>query len=499
MKLLNRVSFFSNFINKPVIEEEKIKNIESFLDFVENNTNMSISESEEEAIDSSQLIKKKSQETINQTLDGIIIKSKPSEVLKFKLDPNIDYTITQEDDYFRTQLNPPIIDDFFRYGLHKFSLTLKDDFPESAYMDDRGEFYPKLPNGIPASTLKYKLKYHNHWGQRKLLLTEIDLLTYALEKNDDPIDIIYAGAAHGIHLPYLFHLFPNIRLHLYDPAVFSEKLLPYMEEGKIIINEFYHSKYDIDKYTPFKTQKTGIPENYGFFTDEVSEYIRNKFFDASKNYSNCLFVSDIRRDLRKQPNETYEEYNTKFERLIFEDQINQQNWIKIMRPKYSMLKFKLPYVEEGRQKYYKHMKGIIRFQTWHPSNSAETRLIIKHTDIDTDVHFNIISYERKNAYYNYLRQIPLNNKMIKFYKDDESFISIPLKNICSKVTTRISYNTLDFYNEIFLLYKYLQKYNKLTTEENTIQTIIDNMRRITSIIDRKGNPDQFILKRKEGD
>jgi hypothetical protein len=143
------------------------------------------------------------------------------------------------------------------------------------------------------------------------------------------------------------------------------------------------------------------------------------------------------------------------------------------------------------------MKGVIRLQTWHPTNSAETRLIIKHKDIDTDIFYNIISYERKNAYYNYLRQIPLNNKMIRFYKDDELFINVPLKSICNKVTSKISYNTLDFYNEIFLIYRYLEKYNLLNTPEDTIQTIIKEMRLITGIIDRKGNQDNFILKRKE--
>ncbi len=36
----------------------------------------------------------------------------------------------------------------------------------------------------------------NHWGQRKLLLSEIEFLTLYSEKNDN---VIYAGAAPGTH------------------------------------------------------------------------------------------------------------------------------------------------------------------------------------------------------------------------------------------------------------------------------------------------------------
>jgi hypothetical protein len=251
--------------------------------------------------------------------------------------------------------------------------------------------------------------------------------------------------------------------------------------------------------TPFKSEKKNIPPNYGFFTDEVSEYLKNKYFDGNLNRSNCIFISDIRRDVRRLQNESYSDYTTRFENLVFEDQQFQQNWIRIIRPKFSMIKYKLPYVIPGRNIYYKHMKGIIRFQVWHPSNSAETRLIIKDKDIDTDVYYNIVSYERKNAYYNYLRQIPLNNKLVRFIKDDKVFINIPLKSVCSKVATRISYNTLDFYNEICMLYTYFNKFMKLEDPEKVVNSIIENMRLITSIIDKKGNPDNFILKRKEGE
>lgn len=505
LKLLNRVSFFSNFINKPIIEEDKAKKIDNFLDFIGKKRDPEIVENKD-AIDLNLIIsnlEKTSKDKISSgDENGIIIKNKPSEIVKYKIDLTKDYTITKENEYFRTQTNPPTVDEFFRYGLHKFSLSMKDDFPESAYMDDSGNFIPRLPNGVPSSTLNYRLKYHNHWGQRKLLCTEIDFLNYCLENKNEKIDIIYAGAAHGIHLPFLFHLFPNIKLHLYDPAVFSDKLKPFVEKGQIIINEFY-MKSNIDKNTPFVQDKKGVPENYGYFTDEVAAFLNDKYFNPVSNHSNCLFISDVRRDVRKEPNESYNDYTNRFEKLVFEDQENQQKWIRIIRPKFSMIKFKLPYVAEGREQYYKHMKGIIRFQIWHPSNSAETRLVIKHKDIDTDVYYNTISYERKNAYYNYLRQNALNNKLIKIFRDNKLILNIPLKSICYKVTNKILYNTIDFYNEIYLLYSYFNKFilNDMPylREDKLSNAIIENMRLITATLDKRGNADNFILKRKDGD
>ena len=65
-----------------------------------------------------------------------------------------------------------------------------------------------------------------HWGQRKLLLTEIEFLTMYFEKktNDKPTYVIYAGAAPGNHILYLSKLFPTVHFELYDPRNFSEKL-----------------------------------------------------------------------------------------------------------------------------------------------------------------------------------------------------------------------------------------------------------------------------------
>lgn len=91
------------------------------------------------------------------------------------------------------------------------------------------DFTRRLPY---RSTMEYA-KTVNHWGQRKLLLSEIEFLT---EHANEHTIVIYAGAAPGTHIQYLSReLFPKIKFVLVDPSPFSIR-----ETEKIeIINELF--------------------------------------------------------------------------------------------------------------------------------------------------------------------------------------------------------------------------------------------------------------------
>lgn len=67
-------------------------------------------------------------------------------------------------------------------------------------------------------TIPHNERSVNHWGQRKLLLSEIEFLT---EYSKDGDIVVYAGAAPGTHIPYLAKLFPQLEYYLYDPADFN--------------------------------------------------------------------------------------------------------------------------------------------------------------------------------------------------------------------------------------------------------------------------------------
>eukprot|EP01113_Clastostelium_recurvatum_P023757 TRINITY_DN2832_c0_g1_i3.p1 TRINITY_DN2832_c0_g1~~TRINITY_DN2832_c0_g1_i3.p1 ORF type:complete len:258 (+),score=73.19 TRINITY_DN2832_c0_g1_i3:51-824(+) len=68
----------------------------------------------------------------------------------------------------------------------------------------------------------------DHWGQRKLLLSEIEFLSRfasasaagpssSSSSSSSSMVVVYAGAAPGTHIPFLQRLFPRLRWILVDP------------------------------------------------------------------------------------------------------------------------------------------------------------------------------------------------------------------------------------------------------------------------------------------
>jgi hypothetical protein len=160
-----------------------------------------------------------------------------------------------------------------------------------------------------------------HWGQRKLLLAEIEFLTLYghLSKT-----VVYAGAAPGTHLAILAALFPNHAFHLYDPAPFN------LREGR---NIHLHQE---------------------MFLDTVAESWRR----------DVLFICDIRSaNLELQTHEEFEE-------RVVADMEAQRHWCELMRPVMASLKFRPPWDDKTLEYY----SGDIYFQIWAAQKSTETRL-----------------------------------------------------------------------------------------------------------------------------
>ncbi len=212
---------------------------------------------------------------------------------------------------------------------------------------------PSLPYRRRADELKISL----HWGQRKLLMTEIFFLAKfsSLSKT-----ILYAGSAPGTHIPFLLEIFPKHKFILYDPRDFSPKLRPFEKSGRVEIYQEY-------------------------MTDDVAKKFQNQ---------DILFVSDIRTDPT--------------EKGVHSDMLMQQQWHMIMNPLVSMFKFRLPYTKvsnasevstsikpdkksggdrvkdkvsgaaepyTGDINKYPYLDGEIFIQPWAPVTSTETRLL----------------------------------------------------------------------------------------------------------------------------
>lgn len=232
-----------------------------------------------------------------------------------------------------------------------------------------------------------------HWGQRKLLLSEMIYLltTWNPETCPRPI-VVYAGAAPGTHIPYLRKKFPGIVWHLYDPAPFG----PIAEDGVI----------------------------YCFqecFTDELAQMYRN--------VPDVYFISDIRTsdwkknraqrceahgevdgsELSDKLHETIElEALEITEKEVWGDMEMQQKWVMLMDPVYAYLKFRLPWPnhnkpnDESQMQTVPYLAGKIYLQTWAPHTSTETRLLPTR-DANGCYHitqWDIQKYEEQCFYHN---------------------------------------------------------------------------------------------------
>lgn len=193
-------------------------------------------------------------------------------------------------------------------------------------------------------------------GQRKLFNVIFNMLVNHGHLSNM---LVYAGASPGVYFNYLAELFPKHHFYLYDPRPLAIK---------------------------------NLRENVTFF---------QQLFEESDAYNwtgqDVIFMSDIRRKLEeKEKNiETKKERN-----IIIEDMQMQREWVEIMNPIISSLKFRLPWTK-GSTRY---LKGDIEPQPWTSKASPETRLIVKQSDIVEKINYNHIAYENAMYYHNTVRR-----------------------------------------------------------------------------------------------
>ena len=189
-----------------------------------------------------------------------------------------------------------------------------------------------------------------HWGQRKLLLSEIEFLTNHSQDGDL---VVYIGSAGGYHFPIIAEMFKKLEYHLWDPAFSIDTKLQQYIKWKGIEN----IKIEAD-----------------YFKDESCE-----------RYTNCgkrvLFISDIRIANNTVGSEDIEENgkNGITDLSVDKDMLLQAHCILKIQPAASMVKFKTPITFGGNiSKYfspYVYLDGKIQLQQLTSPSSLETRLI----------------------------------------------------------------------------------------------------------------------------
>lgn len=268
-------------------------------------------------------------------------------------------------------------------GHHSIISIKKDKFPIT--LKDFKERIPYKEKGTDERICIVK------WGQRKLLLTCLQFLTIAIKKykklyDEEKLFVLYVGAGDGTNIFVLSKMFPKLKFELFDDH-FDEKILQNQKNIKLFIKYFF---------------------------DEDAEKYKNK-----GKY--MLFISDIRTTRRKDEPANIDIYN---------NSLKQFNWINIMKPLLSHLKFRCLFnteklilddetfnlhkkifednlsnneIEQQTIHELKYNKGKIFFQPWTGPTSSETRLLVKQKKIGQMINYLSSDYENALYAFNHMK------------------------------------------------------------------------------------------------
>jgi len=293
----------------------------------------------------------------------------------------------------------PHIDQVFQdeqYSYNKdlqFTRILNKEMPELEYRRRKGE-----------------IKSTIHWGQRKLLMSEIEFLTLSIEPETQYL-VAYAGAAPGTHISLLAELFPDITWFLVDPAPFT-----CTSTDKIIIRQ-------------------------ELFTTEICNEVLKL---AKKKNMEYLLISDIRTaDFEIDAKDIIEQ-------KVKSDMNMQLEWYYHINPLMTMFKFRLPWYAG----FTKYVLGDIYLPIWGPITTTETRLIIKR-DAKT-IRYDNKKYESQMFYFN----TTLRPSVFTHY-------DIEYNNVCYD-------NCYDCMAEIDVLTKYLDKFKFKIKDVYEFSKLISN-------------------------
>lgn len=276
-----------------------------------------------------------------------------------------------------------------------------------------------------------------HIGQRKLLLSEVQFLT----KNHIKY-CIYAGSAPGHKTHFLSILFPEIKFILIDPNIFNLVIADIPNNSKIthrthkhddIIHIFHEyptgSNIYLNNKNPNAYTKKENADLITFIKNSnhkifiIEDYMNAKLADLLSNLGKNTFISDIRSGVTGVPNDFDIIWNTS---MVY-------NWINVLKPEYTMVKFRIPYynkkenLEDWKHVYkddfviskkfgtdflldykkhqFKMSKCDLYLQAWKGPTSTEMRGYISKKNINNIVNYNVKTIENKLFYYNKINRI----------------------------------------------------------------------------------------------
>lgn len=276
----------------------------------------------------------------------------------------------------------------------------------------------------PYQSMKGKVRRSIHWGQRKLLLTEIQFFVNYWDAKVVPEPVVlYVGAAPGIHIDLLTQMFPKFTFHLYDPRDFA------IQQSQTV--KIYNQK----------------------FTNADAKQWSGR--------SDVFFVCDIRSVAPEYSNtDTKGDPNIELKRIedgIKEDMTNQRTWVEIMNPVQAHLKFRLPYPYNWMtDTKFHYLKGYCFVQPWATLTSTETRLVPEKVNgAYVYTNYDIKDYESKMFHQNTI------NRETKLYVN-------PLTGKSETIDGNELTNDYDSALEATILNNYFIKFGR-KSEENVVK------------------------------
>ena len=297
---------------------------------------------------------------------------------------------------------------------------------------------------LTVDDIEHRLKYDQkgpmvigcHNGQRKLLLSEIQFLTYLLNFNSDIKYCIYAGAAPGHKTHLLSKLFPDIKFILIDPNEFNlfivdknkyhrneshSDIVHLYNEYKSNVNLFMNKKQkDMSEKDEIEVINFIKSSKYKIYI--IEDFMDDKYASLFKKLGSSAFVSDIRS------NSSGNDKTSPLDIDIYWNTSMMYNWINILQPELSLLKIRIPFFNKKvdftpfdnefkiSKKYgidfkkdylnfeFKMCKANLFLQAWSRPESTETRMLIKKKNINNIKYYNIKEIEEKMYYYNIIER-----------------------------------------------------------------------------------------------
>ena len=260
-----------------------------------------------------------------------------------------------------------------------------DDFPE------KKEYKPQLTdaNGLKVRVVKDpNYTGSNVWdGQRKLLISEVQLLTRVYDSMADkktPVLCVYAGAYPCLHLTQLLVNFPDTFFVLIDPAFNASSRLSAWPRERVALCRAY---FDDESAEAVKTWVKGKTDHL------IHRALNTLKFPEGMQHSNLVFVSDIRKEAEKDD-------------VIATEMNEQASWFHIMDAKAGLMKFRMPYVTPAflfSNKYnHNYMNGTVYLPIWGRKSTTECRLYVERGCI-TDTYYPI-EIEKSMAGFNVIER-----------------------------------------------------------------------------------------------